>query len=444
MRWAARARLGLQQLVASEHRLASMVSSIIGSQLVTGLLGFVFWGLAARTFPHASVGAAGAAVAAIALVASLGQVGQGALVVSELLQTPPEEQRGLLRAARRAVIVSGVVAGLVVFALTSGQGAFADFSAVGLGYAVAVLTCALVSEANLHDGSMLVVDAPRNQVLRNTVSSAVRILLLAAASLLPNDEVGPTSTLLLACWAAGWIPSNLMARVAITRHTSSAPHSPALTELRCHVRRYGRAAAQHQGISLALASGFLLQPVVIGAFISRDDNARFTAVRLGAGLVLLVPYAIASAVFTASTDGQGDLRLRSRRATRLSLVVSLVLYAGVLVVAEPVVVALGGRFAAPGADALRIMCAAGPALVFKDQYIAVARTLRRLSQALVVVGVGAALEVIGIAVGVTLFGLEGALTGWVLVLAVEALVCNRLLHRAFAAGDYFGSATSAS
>lgn len=435
----------LRRAIASEKRLASMVSSIVSSQLVTGFFGFLFWGIASRAFPHVSVGSAGAAVAAIMLVSQLALLGQGSLIVSELPQTPDGQRRRLLQSGRRLALTAGAFVGLVVFAVTAGQGAFRDFAPDRWGYLVAAVGCALVAEAGVHDTSMLVVDRPRSQVARNAVSSVVRILLLGVVALAldPGSSRWGSSTVLLLCWLGGWVPGNLLARAAVRRATSPGGPEPVFAQLRGHLKRHGLTAAQHHGISVALASGFLLQPVVIGAVISRADNARFTAVRLLAGFVLLVPYAIASGLFTASADGEGDLLRRSRRATRLALTVSVAMFAVTVVVAEPLVVALGGRFAADGANALRIMCAAGPALVYKDQYIAVARTLRRLDQALVVVATGAVCEIVGIAVGVNLGGLDGALAGWLSVLAVEAVVSERLLKRAFASAGYFDRATSA-
>ncbi len=417
-------------LVRSEKRLSSMVASIVSSQVATGGLGLVFWGIAARAFPHGGVGAAGAATATMLLVASVTQLGQGSLLVSELPTSRRYDRWALVRVARLTAITAAIVVGAGLFAVAGSYGAFHAFSVSQIGWLVAIVGCAVVGESALYDQTMLVIDRPRNQVIRNVVASLTRIALLVTARLVlgPGDSDNEAAAILVAAWAAGWLPSNVLARRSLRRHLSPAP-GRWLVQVREHFRRYGRMSLQHHGINTALASGFLVQPVVIGSQITAESNARFTAVRLAAGLVLLVPFAIATGMFTASTDGAGDLVQRSRRATRVSLLLSLTLFAGVLVLADPIIRVLGGDFAAPAANSLRLMSAAGPLLVFKDQYIAVARVRRHLGRALKVVAVGGVLEVVAIAVGAQLGELNGALEGWLVVLAVESAVAFQLMRR---------------
>lgn len=429
--------------VRSERRLAEMAGSIVSSQVLTGALGVVFWGLAARSFAHESVGGAGAASASALLVATFALLGQGSLVVSELSATEAAQRRELVVSAVLLVTAASVLVGAGLFAAAGvlSTGTYHAFAVNHLGFLVAVGACVLVAQASLFDQTMLVIDKPRMQVIRNGLASVLRI-----AALLLSLGIGPASArtgsagsaVLLACWALGWLPSNVLAVRSISR--SLGRHGRrSLPRLAAHGRIHGRGSLAHYGISVSLASGFLLQPVVIGLVLSAQTNARFTAVRLASGLVLLVPYAIATAVFTASAGDSVDLRTRSQRALRVSLSLSAGLLVLVVVLADPVVRLLGGNFAGPAANALRLMCAAGPLLVFKDQYIAVARTQRVLGPALRLAAAGAVAEVSLITLGAHLGGLDGALVGWLAALAVQAVVSALRLR----SGTYFESPTSA-
>jgi hypothetical protein len=74
------------------------------------------------------------------------------------------------------------------------------------------------------------------------------------------------------------------------------------------------------------------------------------------------------------------------------------------------------------------MSLAVPLLVFKDQYIALARATGRIRSVLAAVATAAALEVLATLLGSRLHGLDGALIAWIAVLAVEAAYSLRGLR----------------
>src|SRR3954447_1824507 len=65
--------------------------SLMGTTVVTSVLGFAYWWVAARAFPADVVGHASAAVSALTLVGTLSMFGMGTLLISELPRLPGRE-----------------------------------------------------------------------------------------------------------------------------------------------------------------------------------------------------------------------------------------------------------------------------------------------------------------------------------------------------------------
>jgi Na+-driven multidrug efflux pump len=127
------------------------------------------------------------------------------------------------------------------------------------------------------------------------------------------------------------------------------------------------------------------------------------------------------ALFAASAGDPAGIRQRARSVFRVSLLLSLVLYA-VLFFGAPLILSVFGQDYATGSDTyLRIIGLACPLLVFKDQYIARMRSARTLTRAMPYVFVSTALEIAGTLLGAMLADLTGALVGWLVALGLGAI-----------------------
>jgi O-antigen/teichoic acid export membrane protein len=401
-----------------------MASTIFSGQVVSGLTGFAFWALAAHEMSTASLGIAGASTAALTLIGPLGMLGVGTLVIAEL----PRQAAG---ARRRFVFtglaVVGTAAGLLglLFVLLGAPildsyGTLLESPWTAVYF---VLGCALTALSNVFDQVMLVVGAPIAQLGRNMVSGVVKLAMLGLLVWLAYPS-GVGAALL--SWTLGLVAGAALAVRALRRHL------PASDGERPRVRRvlaqHTPAALQHHGVNVALFSGSLLQPVIIGAVLPAQANADFTAVRLATMFAFLAPFALAMAFFASSSGDSRALASRSAVVTRASLGVAIVLTALLWLGGRYVLDLFGGHYE-QALTALRIMSLAVPLLVLKDQYIALARATGRIRSILVAVAVGAALEVLGTLLGAHFHGLHGALIAWVGVLAAEALYSTWGLRR---------------
>src|SRR5438270_2943248 len=102
--------------------------SLVGTTVVTSLLGFVYWWLAARAFPPAVVGFASAAISAMTLLGTFALLGLGTLLLGEL----PQQRGREASLISTAVLLVGGVGGLLglVFAVAAPH-ISADFRVLG-------------------------------------------------------------------------------------------------------------------------------------------------------------------------------------------------------------------------------------------------------------------------------------------------------------------------
>jgi len=408
--------LGSRVAALRRSRLTAIAGSILGTQVVTSALGFVFWTVAARSVPPAVLGRLGSATAAALLLSTFGLVGCGTLLISRLGSAAPAEQRRLLvTTATVGPAVTAVLACLFGIGAWLLLPAFAFLAPTGATFWWLVAAAALTTLGGVFDEAMLVLGRPVTQVVRNGVASGLKVVLLGIALLAGHAGVSWA----LAAWVVGQLAGCALAARAAWRLT---PTDERVTpdDVLGTIRRHWREATHHHGMNVALAAPSALQPVIIAAVVSAEANAEFTTVRLVSAFAFLAPYALAMALFAASAGDPAANRQRARSVFRVSLSLSLALYA-VLFFGAPLILGVFGRDYATGSDTyLRIIGLACPLLVFKDQYIAGMRTARTLTRAMPYVLVSTALEVAGTLLGATIAGLTGALVGWLIALALGA------------------------
>jgi len=406
-------------------RMAVIAGSILGTQVVTSALGFVFWTVAARGLPAPVLGRLGSAAAAALLLSTFGLVGCGTLLISRLGSATPAEQRRLLVTT---TTVGPAVTGLLTALFGVGAWlllpAFSFLAPTGAVFWWLVAAATLTTLGGVFDEAMLVLGRPATQVLRNGVASGLKVVLLGAALLAGHAGVSWG----LAAWVVGQLAGcALAARAAwrLTRNEERVTPAGVLST----VGRHWREATHHHGMNVALAAPSVLQPVIIAAVVTAEANALFTTVRLVSTFAFLAPYALAMALFAASAGDPAGYRQRARSVFRISLGLSLVLYA-VLFFGAPLILGVFGADYATGGDTyLRIIGLACPLLVFKDQYIAGMRAARTLTRVMPYVFASTGLEIAGTLLGAMIADLTGALVGWLVALALGAVWVVTAAHR---------------
>ncbi len=416
-----RAPAGLAQLL-------TIAMSMVGTQIVTSVLGAVFWSLAARTYAVDAVGVGSAAIAAMTVLGSVGMLGLGTLLMAKLPTLERESDR--LRLMRASITVVGVASGVLALAWTGLAPFLSDtLRPVSSNVFVATLFCVgvvLFTVTTTLDYALLSAARGAVQFARNVVTSVVKLGLIPIFVL-----IGWTSGLdLYLAWVAGLglsLPvcyryfrrpaqDDLPADDAATTPTQRFAGFRQLREMR------GEAGGHHM-LNLALQVPTLLLPILAALAATAADTAYFTTARLAASFFFIIPFALAIAVFAQSGQNEEQALAKIRATLPLGLAAAVVTFLIAAPFAGLVMTIFGGAYTSGVAvSAFQIMMIAGVPLVIKDHYVSLRRVQGRLGAALRVVGAGTAMEIVFALVGGRLAGVNGLCWGWLLAVALEAVI----------------------
>lgn len=400
--------------------------SLLLAQVMSAALGLVFWVLVARLVDAHDVGVAAAAISAQSLVGIVTVLGFGTTLIAELPHKAPARQRRiLLRALLVVAVSSAVVGGAIVLASPLFSANLRQALGDPIGATTFVLGIAGFAWALVVDDSSLAVQRSEVQVARNLVASSLRFpVTLVLLSLGFTD-----SHVLQVCWVLPLllsIPFTLW-RLRLPRGDTSSPG------LLRDLRDIMPLALRNHGLSLSLAAGSQMVPVVAGLSLSSVDNAEFAIAWLMATFVFLPPYLLATALFAhgAHTSVE-EFRTGMGRTIPAALTLSFLLCVGAWVLGEPVLLIFGGDYSRASWGILALLVPAGLWMVIKDHLVVLWRTQHEYGLATRLAGSALALEMLGAFVGAMLGGAIGLCLGWLSAMVLEMVLGLPWIRRAFA------------
>ncbi|AEH08330.1 MULTISPECIES: lipopolysaccharide biosynthesis protein [Protofrankia] len=414
---------GLAQLLA-------IAMSMVGTQIVTSVLGAVFWSLAARTYAVHEVGVGSAAIAAMTVLGSVGMLGLGTLLMAKLPTVERESDR--LRLMRASIAVVGVTSGLLALVWTGVTPFLSEtLRPVSSSVLAAVLFCVgvvLFAVTSTLDFALLSAARGAVQFVRNVVTSVVKLGLIPVFVV-----IGWTSGLdLYLSWVAGMALSlpvcyRYFRRPAPEERSPDGAGAAATPRQRFaglrQLREMRKEAGGHHLLNLALQLPTLLLPILAALAATAADTAYFTTARLAATFFFIIPFALAIAVFAQSGQNEEQALAKIRSTLPLGLVAAVATFLIAAPCASLVMTIFGGAYTSGVAvSAFRIMMLAGVPLVIKDHYVSLRRVQGRLGSALRVVGAGTAMEIVFALVGGHLGGVNGLCWGWLLAVVLEAVI----------------------
>ena len=95
----------------------------------------------------------------------------------------------------------------------------------------------------------------------------------------------------------------------------------------------------HHGLTLAMASGSLMLPVVVASMMSAEQTAYFSQARLLSDSALAIPYFLTIALFATAEDQEG-FRRKARRTIVIGMVLALCLIVACRILRPNLVAAL--------------------------------------------------------------------------------------------------------
>lgn len=401
-------------------------ASLVGTTGVTSVLGFGFWWIAAQRFPPSAVGTGSALISAMTLLGMVSVLGLGTLLMGELSRQPGREA-GLITAA---VLVSGVagillgagflvVAPAIIPALQFPLGGILESSLFVLGVGLTALTTVI-------DQAMIGLLRGELQLLRNGVFAIVKLGCLALAGLWLS---GGASTAIFLAWIAGSFASLLSLGGVFIRERSTAqewrPEWRALQGLR-------RTALEHHVLNVVLQAPSLILPILVVVVISPNANAYFYPAWMIAGLAFVGPVTVSTALYAATSHTVSGLAAKVLFSLKASLILALAAGIAIWAIAPLALSLFGMEYARQGEFSLRTLILGVFPLIVRDHYVAVFRARERVGEAVIMIALGALVELVAAVGGALLGGLPGLSLGWVLGVCIEAGFMVRPLRAAIA------------
>ena len=191
-------------------------------------------------------------------------------------------------------------------------------------------------------------------------------------------------------------------------------------------------ALRNHALSLSLAAGSQMVPVVAGLTLASVENAEFAIAWLIATFVFLPPYLLATALFAHGANvATEEFRTSMERTIPAALMLSGLLCVGAWVLGEPVLLIFGGDYARHSWAILALLVPAGLWMVFKDHLVALWRSQRRFALATRLAGAALVMEVAGAMTGGIIGGARGLCVGWLIAMGVEMVLGVPWLRQAF-------------
>lgn len=403
------------------RKVAALSASLVGTYAVTSALGMVFWLIAARQFPIASVGVAGAAVSTMLLLGTLGTCGLGTLLIARLPLTDQGRRRVLVRTALAVAAAGGLVLGAVVPLAAIALFGVADLRAITGNPGTATLFavgCALMAVSIVVDQAVLVIGNGNLQLERNTLASAAKVVVLIVLVVL--GETGGMAIFL--AWTLGTLVT--LPLVAWRTRGGRALADPGRLLDRTTLRGLGGQALSHHSLNTALQAPLQLLPLLVLIGVSAQSNGVFSTALQVTGVIFALPFAIAVALFASARGSERDMIDRMRLTLPLSLAISVAANLVLFPLAGFVLSLFGAEYSAQGVEVLRLLALAGLPIVVKDHFVALRRVQGRTTEATAVLVVMAAFELAAAAIGMALGGVVGLCAWWLGALVVQALVLS--------------------
>lgn len=416
----------------SNKIIISNAASLIGTMAILSAFGFVYWWLAARTFPPEAVGFASAAISAMMLLGTVGVLGFGTLLMGELPRQSGKE-KSLITTALITVGLAGTVLG-VLFAivapwlspdLSALSENFVHISLFSVGVCLTAMTLVI-------DQALIGLFRGELQLWRNVIMAAVKLGALLGIGLWFDDRSGLT---IYATWAVGNLLSLVtLAGFAWPKNWNISAYLPRWGLL----RNLGRSALGHHALNLSMQIPGLVLPILVTSLLSVRINAYFYTAWMIANLASAGPNALTMVLYAAVAADQAAVVQKTRLTLKLSLLVGLGAVGVLMIGSGPVLNFFGASYAQEATWSLRFLGMGVFPLIIRTHYVAINRIYNQIERAAKIMALCAVFELTLATIGVKIGGLTGLSLGWLIASFIEAVLMARTVFHVAASGKIEG------
>jgi O-antigen/teichoic acid export membrane protein len=344
--------------------------ALMANTCATGLLGVVYWLLAARYYPAADVGRASAAYSAMNLLSGFTAFN----LVGALTRFIPQSGRRTSGLVLRAYLFSSLASVLVAVPFLLGVGhigaSYAELSGVTAGiFFTACIVCWGIF--TLQDGVLVGLRSAVWVPVENGTFGIVKIvLLLSLAASAPHLGL-PVSWMLPVALSLPLVNGLIFARLAPRHARVAVARTPP------SAKQIGRfLAGDYTGASCVLAVSNLV-PVAVAASIGPSVNAYFYVAWMVGGTLDLLAVNMATSLTVEGAFDDANIAASCRAALRKTL---FILIPAAIVVAAGAPAALrlfGPQYAAHGARILQLLALATLPKALTEMYLGALRAQSR-------------------------------------------------------------------
>ncbi len=401
-------------------------AALASTTVITAALGFVYWAVAARTFPATDVGESSTAIAAMSLIAPLTLLGLGTLLLSELPTMKDGRSTLVATAALLTGLFSGGIALLCAFVL---PGDFLGLPGIGTDLSVSLLFAAAVSTqcvGLLLDQSLLSMIGGGMQLRRNLIQAIVKLLLLVAFAV-TLARFG--SLAIVASWMLANVVSLLAVGVLLMRRYGISARQLLPAPRMLHGLHFD--AARHHVLNTALLVPYFAMPIVANVILGSEQAAYFYAALSLAGAVFFLPLSLSTALFASGARDSRTFLMEFRKTIRYAFLACLGATVVVALVGRYILHIFGAAYSDNGYVPLILLCLGGVGLIVKDHHVALARVTGDVGREALLVWTLTIAEVACAVIGAARGGLNGLALGWLTAVGVGALVYGPRVLQAY-------------
>jgi GT2 family glycosyltransferase/O-antigen/teichoic acid export membrane protein len=408
-----------------EH-LFSNASALVGSSALNSVLGFVYWGVAARWLYADQREVVGFTLALVPLMlglASLAMLGLGNTLIGELPKMQHNRGR-LISAALISTGLTGALIGLLAIRIIPSINQefvpLRDNLPLGLMF---VCGLALTTVGSILDEALIGMLRGKLQLWRNALFAVLKLVLLLTLSISSLRAAGGSNGL-FATWVLGLGAAFVLLALAMRSeglHVLPKPDFSSLWKTR-------KTALGHHAINMAYLGTGNIMPVIVTGMLGASANASFYFAWQLAGFGFFVPLALATVLHAMNAADKHALAIRLRSSLGMSALL-VTGYALVLLFGAHLILGIFGKqYALEAETSLQILAFAILPVVVKTHYMTLGRIQNQLVRIAQYAAVGTVLELTLAVIGARLDGMTGLCLGYVIALYLEAVYAGRVVY----------------
>jgi O-antigen/teichoic acid export membrane protein len=395
-------------------------SSLAFGTIISGVLGFVYWWLAARSFSPEAIGTAAAFIALMQFIGLIGEFGIGTLLTGEIVLQRSEHRQGLISAAIIAVVSLSLAFGGIALVITElVSNIFATLNPSWVDYLWVLVGCGLTGLAMIVDKAFVGMLQTDFRTVRVLIFAVLKMGLIAlVVYYLSTTKLLSSDTAILVNWVASLGASFVLVELLMRWSGKSLIHRPNFKLLYTLKQK----AAHHFMLDLSIQAPLVIMPYLVAVSLSPASNAVFAMMWMIVIVVTVVPSSLATVLFPDIQAAPEQYREKMALSLGASILFSLVFGGFIYTYSAEILTIFNPAYAIIGDSHLRFLGFAILGDALKVHVSAAARLNNRMRQTSVWFTVASIIELICATVGCRLGGLEGLSDGLTSATVIDGIM----------------------